>query len=75
MFAVRARKVELPSERKFEAVSEVVAKLGDSTIWTLRKAYGENFAPNQNEDAKLCDVIERLDEASLAMLSKTKIED
>jgi hypothetical protein len=71
-----ALKVELPSQRKVEAAaySEVVAKLGDSTIWTLRKAYGESFAPDQNEDAKLCDVIERLDESSLVILSKTKIE-
>ena len=39
-------------------------KFGDMTIWTLRKSYGETFAPDEDENATLSDVLERLDEPS-----------
>jgi hypothetical protein len=47
---------------------KISVKLGDTTIWTLRKTYGEKFAPDEDENAKLGDVLERLDEPSLSKL-------
>jgi hypothetical protein len=63
--------LEQPELDKLHRDSEgIIAKYGNTTIWALRKAYGESFAPNQDENAKLSDVFDQMDEASLASLIK-----
>ena len=46
----------------------LVKKFGSTTIWTLRKTLGDNFAPGEDENANLCDILTRLDESSLKKL-------
>jgi hypothetical protein len=47
---------------------EISRKHGNTLISTLRRTYGANFAPAESPDAKLGDVLHRLDEPSLRHL-------
>ena len=47
---------------------EISKKHGNTLIATLRKTYGEKFAPGFPDNAKLSDVLEKLDEPSLHKL-------
>jgi hypothetical protein len=47
---------------------EISRKHGNTLIGTLRKTYGQGFAPGCAESAKLSDVLHKLDEASLTHL-------
>jgi hypothetical protein len=45
-------------------------KHGNAQIGTLRKHYGQGFAPDFKETDKLADVLAKLDEPSLSKLVK-----
>lgn len=45
-------------------------KHGNTLVETLRKIYGESFAPGEPGEAKLSDVLEKLHEASLTQMVK-----
>jgi hypothetical protein len=45
-------------------------KHGNTLISTLRQTYGANFAKGEADNAKLSDVLHRLDEPSLRQLIK-----
>jgi hypothetical protein len=47
---------------------EISKKHGNTLISTLRQTYGANFAKGEPADAKLSDVLHRLDETSLRQL-------
>lgn len=47
---------------------EVSKKHGNTLIGTLRKIYGQHFAPGCGDHEKLVDVLHKLDEPSLAQL-------
>jgi hypothetical protein len=47
---------------------QIARKHGNSLISTLRQTYGRHFAPECPADAKLEDVLHRLDEPSLSKL-------
>jgi len=47
---------------------DISKKHGNTLISTLRETYGPSFAHGEAEDAKLGDVLHRLDEPSLAAL-------
>jgi hypothetical protein len=47
---------------------EISRKHGNTLIRTLRETYGANFAKGEWGDARLGDVLHRLDEQSLAAL-------
>ena len=44
---------------------EISQKHGNTLIRTLRKTYGESFAPGCADNAKLSDVLSKLDDTSL----------
>lgn len=46
----------------------IARKHGNTLISTLRETYGAHFAPDCPADAKLIDVLHRLDEPSLTHL-------
>jgi len=46
---------------------ELSRKYGNALIGPLRKTYG-SFAPHCADDERLCDVLHKLDEASLSQL-------
>ncbi len=47
---------------------EISKKHGNSLISTLRKTYGQDFAPKLKDTDKLSDVLDKLDESSLTKL-------
>jgi hypothetical protein len=47
---------------------EISRKHGNTLIRTLRKTYGEGFAPGCADNAKLSDVLSKLDDTSLSHL-------
>ena len=47
---------------------KISRKHGNTLIRTLRKTYGEGFASGCADDAKLSDVLTKLDETSLSHL-------
>jgi hypothetical protein len=47
---------------------EVARKHGDALIGSLRKTFGQHFAPGVGNDAKLSDILQKLDEESLRKL-------
>lgn len=47
---------------------EISQKHGNTLIRTLRKTYGEGFAPGCADNAKLSDVLSKLDDTSLSHL-------
>lgn len=47
---------------------QIARKHGNTLIATLRRTYGESFAREMPGDAKLVDVLHRLDEPSLTQL-------
>jgi hypothetical protein len=47
---------------------EIGRKHGNTLIRTLRKTYGSGFAPGCADDAKLSDVLAKLDDVSLTHL-------
>jgi hypothetical protein len=47
---------------------EISRKHGNTLVGTLRKLYGQHFAPGFPETAKLSDVLQQLDEPSLSAL-------
>jgi hypothetical protein len=47
---------------------EISRKHGNTQIHTLRKTYGPGFAPGFADNAKLRDVLQKLDESSLSHL-------
>ena len=47
---------------------EISQKHGNTLIRTLRKTYGESFAPGCADNAKLSDVLSKLDDTSLGHL-------
>jgi len=47
---------------------EISKKHGNTLIRTLRKTYGANFAEGCNDNEKLSDVLQKLDEQSLSRL-------
>ena len=47
---------------------EISRKHGDTLIRTLRRTYGPGFAAGCTDDAKLSDVLSKLDETSLGHL-------
>jgi hypothetical protein len=47
---------------------EISRKHGNTLNWTLRKTYGMGFAGGCADDAKLSDVLSKLDETSLSHL-------
>ena len=55
-------------QRHRDKNGEIGRKHGNTLIRTLRLTYGQNFAPNESPDAKLNDVLHRLDEPSLSHL-------
>lgn len=48
----------------------IATKHGNTLIRTLRETYGNSFAVNEKGDAKLIQVLHRLDEPSLTRLIK-----
>ncbi len=57
-------------QRHRDADGEISRKHGNTTVATLRKAYGEAFAPGVNGNTKLSTVLLDLDEPSLTHLVK-----
>lgn len=51
-----------------DRTSEISGKHGNTLIRTLRKTYGESFAGSLSNKKKLCQVLHKLDEASLTRL-------
>ena len=49
---------------------EISRKHGNTLVGTLRKIYGDSFAPDQEDGAKLSDVLAGLHESSLTQLVK-----
>lgn len=43
-------------------------RYGNTPIWTLRKSYGVSFAPGCADNAKLRDILDKLDQTSLSHL-------
>ena len=54
--------------RHRERSGEISRKHGNTLIRTLRKTYGESFAPGCADSAKLSDVLSKLDDTSLGHL-------
>ncbi len=52
----------------FDRNGEIGRKHGNTLIVTLRKTYGSDFAPGCADDAKLGDVLDKMDEPSLGRL-------
>ena len=55
-------------DRHRDANGKISKKHGNTLIGTLRETYGANFAKDESPDAKLSDVLHRLDEPSLRVL-------
>jgi hypothetical protein len=47
---------------------EISRKHGNALVGTLRKIYGSSFATGARDEAKLGDILHRLDESSLTKL-------
>ena len=47
---------------------EIGRKHGNTLVGTLRKTYGERFAPGCAETAKLSNVLKKMDEPSMSKL-------
>ena len=60
--------IECPLIRDTATVGEISRKHGNTLIRTLRKTYGPGFATGYKDDAKLSDVLHKLDEISLGHL-------
>ena len=54
--------------RHREKIGEIGRKHGNTLAGTLRKTYGERFAPGCAERAKLSDVLKKMDDPSLSKL-------
>ena len=54
--------------RRRDKNGEISRKHGNTRIRTLRKTYGPGFAAGCADDAKLSDVLSKLDETSLSHL-------
>ena len=54
--------------RHREKKGEIGRKHGNTLVGTLRKTYGERFAPGCAERAKLSDVLKKMDDPSLSKL-------
>ena len=55
-------------DRHRDKTGAIARKYGHTLIRTLRLDYGDDFAPDCPESAKLIDMLDRLDEVSLAKL-------
>jgi hypothetical protein len=55
-------------QRHHDKKGETARKHGSTLIGTLRKIYGQGFAPRCGDDEKLSDVLEKLHEHSLSQL-------
>ncbi len=51
-----------------DKTGEINRKHGNTLVGTLRKTYGNSFAPGCDDDAKLSDVLNKMDEPSLSRL-------
>jgi hypothetical protein len=47
---------------------EISRKHGNTLVRTLRESYGPGFAAGEKDDAKLSEILHKLDEASLRHL-------
>ena len=54
--------------RHRDTTGEISRKHGNTLVRTLRKIYGQSFAADQPETAKLSDVLRKLNESSLSQL-------
>lgn len=52
----------------FDKTDEINRKHGSTLVSTLRKTYGNSFAPGCADNAKLKDVLDKMDEPSLSRL-------
>ena len=59
-------------DRHRDRNGEISKKHGNTLISTLRKTYGEKFAPGFPDSAKLSDVLATLDEPSLHKLAHAR---
>lgn len=55
-------------QRHRDKNGEISRKHGNTLIRTLRRIYGQHFAAGESDNAKLSDVLHRLDERSLTAL-------
>jgi hypothetical protein len=55
-------------ERHRDKNGEISRKHGNTLVGTLRKTYGQNFAPACSEQEKLSEVLHKLDDQSLTEL-------
>jgi hypothetical protein len=55
-------------QRHRDKNGEISRKHGNTLIRTLRRIYGQHFAAGEPDNAKLSDVLHRLDERSLTAL-------
>jgi len=55
-------------ERHRNKTGEISRKHGNTLVRTLRKTYGPGFASGCADDAKLSDVLHKMDETSLSHL-------
>jgi hypothetical protein len=49
---------------------EIARKHGNTFVITLRKIYGQGFAPNFADSEKLAEVLQKMDEPSLHKLTQ-----
>ena len=56
------------AERHRDKNGQISRKHGHTLVRTLRKIYGQNFAPGLAENDQLKDVLDRLDEPPLSHL-------
>ncbi len=57
-------------DRHRDKNGEISRKHGNTLVSTLRRIYGQSFAPGESESAKLSDVLGKLHETSLTQLVK-----
>jgi hypothetical protein len=57
-------------DRHRDKNGQISRKHGNTLIRTLRKIYGSGFAPGFRDEAKLSDLLHKLDERSLSQLHK-----
>jgi hypothetical protein len=55
-------------QRHRDKNGEISRKHGNTLVRTLRRIYGQHFAVGEPDNAKLADVLQRLDERSLSAL-------
>jgi hypothetical protein len=67
---VRTRKEEVMAidDRHRDRNGEISRKHGNTLVRTLRKHYGANFAKRCQEDERLSDLLQKIDEPSLSQL-------